>query len=105
MTRDPAETGKLREQQADGERYDHQHEYGAARREDERSDVEVTDHRLARGEYDAAADPGHERRKDREAEQLHEQMKGERLAPVETKVSPGAGYQRFVHAAILRGHR
>ena len=79
--------GEFREEQADAERRDHEHEQGPGRRQDECGDVEVADHRLTRSEHDAADDPGHERREDREAEQLQSQVKGERLTPPETKVA------------------
>ena len=58
VTGDVAVAREFRQQQRDGERRDHEHEGRAGRREDESRDVEVADHRLARGEHDAASNPG-----------------------------------------------
>jgi hypothetical protein len=88
VPRDPALAGELREHQARGECRDHEHEDAAARRQHERGDVEIADHRFARSEHDALGEPANDWREDRESEQLHEEMKCERLAPTSAQIRP-----------------
>jgi hypothetical protein len=48
--------------------------------------AEQTECREDGGEHDSIGDPAHERREEREPEQLHEQMKHERWAPADAQI-------------------
>ena len=88
MTRDEGLTRERRERQPQRERRHDQHEYAPRRRQNEARDVVVADHRLACREHDPFGEPAHDRREDRDAEQLDEQMKSERLAPPGPQIAP-----------------